>query len=81
MSIKAKKQGVSFLDYDGDKYQNTFNLLHEVDGQDVVFGQIVDTNKARLFYLDNAETAFPEYAAFEAAYYAKYPERNPEASH
>ena len=80
MNIKAKKQGVSFLDYDGGKYRNIYNLLHEVEGQDVVFGQIVDTNKARLFYLDYAETAFSEYAAFETAYYVKFPERNPEVS-
>ena len=78
MSIRAKKQGVSFIDYDGDKYQYTFNLLHEIDGQDVVFGQIVDTDKARLFYLDDNEAAFEGYASFVAAYYAKYPERNSE---
>ena len=75
MAIKAKKQGVIFVDFDDGKFQNTYNLLHEVNGEDVCFGQIVDTRECRTFYLDNPDEAFIEYPAFEAAYYALYPDR------
>ena len=75
MAIKAKQQGVMFLDYDNGKYRNTFDLLHEVNGEDVCFGQAVDTREGRTFYLDGVDAPFSDYPAFEAAYYAKFPER------
>ena len=75
MAIKAKKHGVMFLDFDDGKYRNTYNLLHEVNGEDVCFGQAVDTREGRTFYLDGADAASSDYPAFEAAYYAMYPER------
>ena len=75
MAIKAKKQGVMFMDYDDGKYQNHYNLLHEVEGAYVGFGQAVDTREGRTFFLDGVESAYSDYPAFEAAYYARFPER------
>jgi len=75
MAIKAKQQVVMFMDYDNGKYRNTFDLLHEVNGEDVCFGQAVDTREGRTFFLDGVEPAYSDYPAFEAAYYAKFPER------
>ena len=75
MAIKAKQHGVMFLDYDDGKFRNTYDLSHEVNGEYVCFGQMVDTREGRTFYLDNLDEAFIEYPAFEAAYYALYPDR------
>ena len=75
MAIKATKHGVVFADYADGKFKNTYDLMHEVDGEDVCFGQIVDTREGRTFYLDDADAAFSGYPSFEAAYYAKFPER------
>ena len=80
MAIKATKHGVMFVDYDDGKFQNTYDLMHKVNGEDVCFGQIMDTPEGRTFYIDNADAAFSDYPSFEAAYYAKYPERK-EADH
>ena len=75
MAIKAIQNGVMFLDYENGKYQNTYNLLHEVEGAYVGFGQAVDTREGRTFFLDGVESAYSDYPAFEAAYYARFPER------
>ena len=58
------------------KSQNTYSLMHEVNGTYLCFGQIVDTREGRTFYIDAIEgAAFSDYPAFEAAYFATYPER------
>ena len=75
MNIKATQHGLIFLDYADGGFPNTYALLHEVNGEDVRFGQIVDTREGRTFYLDGADAASTDYPAFEAAYYAMYPER------
>ena len=75
MAIKAKQHGVMFMDYDDGKYRNIFDLLHSVNGEDVCFGQAVDTREGRALFLDGVEPAYSDYPAFEAAYYAKFPER------
>ena len=80
MSLKAKLQGVTFADYDDGRFRNIYNLLHEVNGKDVCFGQIEDTGEGRTFYIDDADAAFSDYPSFEAAYYATFPERK-EADH
>ena len=80
MSLKAKLQGVTFADYDDGRFRNIYNLLHEVNGKDVSFGQIEDTGEGRTFYIDDADAAFSDYPSFEAAYYATFPERK-EADH
>ena len=80
MAIKAKKQGVMFLDFDDGKYQNTYNTMHKVNGTYLCFGQIVDTREGRTFYLDGADAAFSDYPSFEAAYHAMYPKQK-EADH
>ena len=58
MSLKAKQQGVTFADYDDGRFRNIYNLLHEVNGKDVCFGQIEDTGEGRTFYIDDADAAF-----------------------
>ena len=80
MAIKAKQQGVTFADYDDGRFRNIYNLLHEVNGKDVCFGQIEDTGEGRTFYIDDADAAFSDYPSFEAAYHAMYPKQK-EADH
>ena len=75
MAIKAKQQGVIFADYDDGKYQNTYNLMHEVNGTYLCFGQVVHTREGRTFYLDGVDAAFSDYPSFEAAYHAMYPKQ------
>ena len=57
------------------KSQNTYNMMHEINGEDICFGQIVDTREGRMFYIDGADAGFSNYPAFEAAYYATFTER------
>ena len=78
MPIKATQQSVAFVDYGHGKFRNVYDLMHEINGKDVHFGQMVETNEGRTFRLNDADAAFSEYAAFEAAYYVKFPERKEE---
>ena len=80
MAIKAKQHGGMFLDFDDGKHQSTYNLMHEVNGTYLCFGQIVDTCKGRTFYLDGADAAFSDYPSFEAAYHAMYPKQKEASS-
>ena len=81
MNIKATQHSLIFLSYADGGSPNTYALLHEVNGENVLFGQIVDTREGRTFYIDAIEgAAFNDYPAFEAAYFATYPKQK-EADH
>ena len=78
--IKASQKGELFLDYDGGCYINTFSLFHLVEGgEEERFGEFTDKGDplgyVRTFRLDGDLNAYPSYADFAAAYYAKFPER------
>ena len=75
MAIQAKQRSVIISEYGGGEYQDTTNFTHSVNGKDVFFGHAVDTRKGRTFFLDGVDAPFSDYPAFEAAYYAKFPER------
>ena len=80
MAIKAKQRGGMLAGYNGGKFQDAYNMMHEVNGTYLCFGQIVDTREGRTFYLDGADAAFSDYPSFEAAYHAMYPKQK-EADH
>ena len=74
--IRAKQKGVAFLDFDGGKYRNTYEMTHTVSGQDAAFGTLIASSEhPRSFWLDGDDTEYITYAEFAAAYYARFPER------
>ena len=75
MAIQAKQRSVIINEYGSGKYQYTTNFTHSVNGKDVFFGHAVETHEGRTFYLDGVDAAYSDYPAFEAAYYARFPER------
>ena len=72
--LMAQKCGIAFLDFDSGKYSNTFELTHDVDGQDKVFATMVESSEhPNIFRL--GDTEYVDYDGFKIAYYARYPER------
>ena len=65
---------VTFISLIKGQYRNTYELTHDVNGQNEAFGTMVESSEhPRLFCL--GDTEYTTYTDFAAAYYAQYPER------